>query len=81
MPSISDIAEFKVRVDKLRRDVDRAQGAVEQSMSRLRSEFDCNSVKAAEKKLAELEAKLDEQEEALAKEVNRLRKEYPHVFD
>ncbi len=80
MPSVSDIADLKERVERLRRDVDRAQGAYDQSMQRLSSEFDCSSIQAAEKKMARLEEEQEELEAKLKKAMKKLREDYPDVF-
>ena len=45
------------KVDRLRREADRAQGALGQLETRLRDEWGCDDLKAAEKKLAELDIK------------------------
>lgn len=80
MPSVSDIADFKERVERLRREVDRAQGAYDQSMQRLSNEFDCSSIQAAEKKMAKLEEEQEELEAKLQKAMKKLKEDYPDVF-
>jgi predicted negative regulator of RcsB-dependent stress response len=46
--------QLKSSVDKLQREVSRAEGAHQELLKRLKTEFDCNSLKEAEKLLAQL---------------------------
>ena len=47
---------FKDEVDELRAQADRAAGALEQQMARLKEDFACESLEAAEQLLEKLEA-------------------------
>lgn len=53
---------LKDKVDRLQRDANRAEGALEQSLLRLRREHKCPSLEAAKKKLRELEGLLEKAE-------------------
>lgn len=59
MPEISEdqYRKLKAEVERAKSDAERAQGALDQLMSRLEKEFECSSIKEAQKLLAELEAK------------------------
>ena len=61
-----DLAEYerlKQQVDKLRRNHDRAEGALSGLLGRLESEHGCKTLKAAERKSAKLEALADTAEQ------------------
>jgi len=48
---------LRKEVEDARTEADRAQGALDQLMSRLKEEFDCSDLKSAKKLLEELRAK------------------------
>lgn len=50
-------------------DADRAQGALDQLIERLKQEFDCDDLKAAKKLLLELRTKRDAAEESFQKAI------------
>lgn len=54
MATAQDFLDLKRDVEKAQREADRAQGAYESLMVRLKDEFDCASLKDAIKKLEEL---------------------------
>ena len=45
--SVEEYQKLKKRVETVRREHDKAQGALEQTMKRLKEEFDCDSLKEA----------------------------------
>lgn len=49
--------KLKAEVEETKAEADRAQGALDQLLVRLKDEFECNNLKEAKAKLAELEAK------------------------
>lgn len=54
---IDDLEQLKRRVEQLKSDRDKAEGAYQQILSRIKEEYGCESLKAAKLKLAELEEK------------------------
>lgn len=64
------LAMLKEKVATLQREADRAQGALSQALERLKHEYDCESVEAAERVL-----------ERMRKKVGRLEREYEEAQD
>jgi len=62
MADLNDLVRIKAKADELRRDADRASGALSQVMARLKKEFKCGTLKEAKALLARMKA-----EEAEAK--------------
>lgn len=54
MADLDDLLELRTRVDELRREADRADGAYSEALRRLQTEFGCDSIEQAEKRLAKL---------------------------
>lgn len=52
---LKDLTELKSKVERIRRDADRAQGAYDQAKARLKSEYDCDSLEEAQAQLKKLE--------------------------
>ena len=50
--------KLKREVETAKSEADRAQGALDQLLTRLKDEFDCDDLKEAKTKLAELEGKM-----------------------
>jgi hypothetical protein len=68
----NDITEEKYRklkaeVEQTKAEADRAQGALDQLLARLRDEFECGTLKEAKLKLSELTAKKEKAEAAFEK--------------
>jgi hypothetical protein len=59
--------KLKAEVEETQAEANRAQGALDQLLVRLRDEFECGSLKEAKVKLAELEAKKKKAEAAFEK--------------
>jgi DNA repair ATPase RecN len=59
--------KLKQQVEETKAEADRAQGALDQLLSRLKEEFDCSSLKEAKAKLAELESKKKKAESVFEK--------------
>ena len=64
MADLSDLTALKKQVDDLQRTADRASGALEQAMSRLKDEFGCASLKDAKVLLKGLQTQETETKEA-----------------
>ena len=54
MADLQDVIELKKKVDAMRRDADRAAGALDETMKRLKDEFGCDTIKAAKQKVWDL---------------------------
>lgn len=54
----------------------RSEGALEQSMKKLKEDFGCSSLKEAEKKLTALTAKAQEEDAKLEEMVRKFEEEY-----
>lgn len=52
-----DLEQLKRKVEQLKTDRDKAEGAYQQLLSRIKEEYGCDSLKAAKVKLVELEEK------------------------
>ena len=70
-----DLARYQLlrsRLDKAQREVDRAQGSLDQLMVRLKDEHGCETLKQAEKKLKRMES----DSEGAEQEYDRLLSEF-----
>jgi predicted nucleic acid-binding Zn-ribbon protein len=56
--------ELKSQADQLKQQISRAEGALEQHMTRLKKEFGCSTLADAKRKLKELETAAEEASEA-----------------
>ena len=74
MADLKDLLALKERVESLRREADKAAGALEQSMRRLKEEFGCGSIKEAEKLLKELKAEEEESKDQFDREFEKFEK-------
>jgi len=59
--------KLKQQVEETKAEASRAQGALDQLLTRLKEEFDCSSLKEAKAKLTELEAKKKKAESVFEK--------------
>jgi len=59
--------KLKQEVEETKAEADRAQGALEQLLARLKEEFDCDSLKEAKAKLNELKAKKEKAQSVFEK--------------
>jgi len=57
MSELEELVELKDKIDQLQRESDRAAGALEQVMGRLKKEFKCKTLQEAERKLKTLDKK------------------------
>lgn len=48
MVSLTDLTALKSKVDNIQREAHRAEGALQQSMTRLKTQFGCSTLKEAE---------------------------------
>jgi len=59
--------KLKAEVEQTRAEADRAQGALDQLLARLRDEFECGTLKEAKLKLSELATKKEKAEATFEK--------------
>lgn len=57
MASVAELNRLKQRADAAKQDAARAQGALEQALARLKTEFGCASLPEAQAKLKDLQTK------------------------
>ena len=81
MSLLSDLTELKAKVERLRRDADRAQGALEQALATLRKDFDCDTLVAGEKKLKQLEKELRVEETKFQDKLEAFQEEWKEVLN
>ena len=79
MANLDELVKLKDYVERLRREADQAQGALDQALSRLQSEHGCDSVEAAEEKLKVGEAKLEGLRRAYESGLAQFKKDFPDV--
>lgn len=60
MSKLSDYLSLKEKVDRLRADVSRSEGALEQLLQQLKREFKCRSLKDAKRLLQSLSSELEQ---------------------
>lgn len=73
--------ELQEKVQKLQQRRDRAQGALDQVMERLRKEYGCKTIKEAKTLLAKLNTDLDESEQEFETLLTTFEKEYGDLLD
>lgn len=73
---LEEYSALKRKAEKLRSQADRAQGALEHHMKRLRDEFDCNSIEEAEEALEELKKEEEKIAEKYGKALEKFKKEW-----
>jgi phage shock protein A len=72
MISIEEFERIRARIEKMKRDRDKASGAMESVMSQIKKEFGCSTLKEASKKLV----KLTQEQEKLEKEIEQKEAEF-----
>lgn len=76
MAELKDLLALRQRVEKLRSERDRARGALEQTMLRLKTEFKCSTLPAAEKLLKQYKAERADAAEAFDNAMAKFEKEW-----
>ena len=79
MPNDDELQRFQSlqkKVERLKTDKSKAEGALEQLKKQLADDFDCDSVEEAEKLIDELEAKQKADEERFQKDLHEFEKTY-----
>lgn len=77
MSRIEELAEVKRKVERLRRDKQRAKGRLDSAMTNLKEYHGLSSLKAAQKKLDELEI----EERNLAAAFDKAKEEFDREWD
>jgi predicted nucleic acid-binding Zn-ribbon protein len=81
MISLDRYKQLADKVEKLQRDHDRAEGALSQLMGRLKSEFSCDTLDAAEKKLKKLEKEAATKEKEFDLALDEFESDWKETFD
>jgi len=76
MISLDRYQELQEAVEQQQRKLDRSKGALSQLEERLKDEFDCGSVKAAEKLVGKLEKEATVAEKAFQKSLEAFEEEW-----
>lgn len=71
--------KLKADCDRLQREVDRSEGALQQQMNQLLREYECASVKEAELELQRLESELRSKEQQFHKELEAFEKRFKEM--
>lgn len=77
MSNLDRYLEIKERVEKAQKKANKAQGALEQVMKQLKSEFGCSTLPQAKKKLKTLQKETNKAKEVAEAGVNKFAKKYP----
>ena len=81
MPDLNDLTRLKEQSQNLQSAADRAQGALQTTMDRLESEFDCTSIEAAEALLETLEAREKKAKRGFDKACHEFEEEWQNAFE
>ncbi len=73
------LMQIKDDIAEATADKTRAEGALEQSMKRLRSEFECKSLKQAQRSLSALEDQAEQADRELNEAIRDLEKRYGDI--
>ena len=73
--------KLKDKVDKLQRESDRAEGALEEVMKELASEFKCDSLSQAEKLATKLRKESDEAEKDYQEALDKFEEKWEDVLN
>lgn len=76
MIDINEYQELKQKSEQAKADVARAEGALEQQMSKLQEEFDCNTIEKAETLLKALETEEKKSENVYNKELEKFKEKW-----
>lgn len=81
MAGVNDLLDLRKRIEQLKADKAKAEGALERVLEQLKSEFDCDSMEAAEAKLRKLQTKAGEAEAAFAKALTDFKTKHAEVLN
>lgn len=78
--TIKDLEELKARSERMRREADKAAGALEQTKKQLKEEFGVDTVEDAEKLLKKLEREEEDAREKFEEAHTKFMKEWGDVL-
>lgn len=81
MIDIKRYQALKRAAEMAKSDADKAQGAFEQMMTRLKNEFGCSSSDEARKQMKKLEEDVERKEKEFNKALQEFEEKYPHVLE
>jgi hypothetical protein len=76
MSVLDTYLKLKKQAESAQQEADKAEGALELLMKRLKEEFDCSSLKEAEKKLERLEKQTEDSKKEFEKAVGDFEKKW-----
>lgn len=79
--SVKEYERLQKDVEKARSEADRAEGAVEQLLGRLKEEFDCSSVDEGDKLQRKLDEEAEKAEEAFDDALAEFKEEWNEVME
>lgn len=71
MRTVEDLTDLKEKVERLRREADKAAGALGQAMKQLEKDFDCKTLETAQMLLKVLEKKEIKSKESFDKAIRK----------
>jgi predicted nucleic acid-binding Zn-ribbon protein len=77
---IEEYNELKRKVELAKERADKASGALEQAMTRLKTEFKCNNIEEAEKKLKQLQNEVKKSKENFERFLNGFKKRWEKII-
>ena len=80
MISVKEYQRLKDEVDTKQREADRASGAFDEAVKKLKSEFGVENIEEAKELLAKLEKQETEAAEAFDKKLKEFEDEFGHLF-
>lgn len=75
MTKVTEMLQLKQKVERMKQDRDKAQGALDQIIGQIEADFGCKDLEAAEKRLHIIERKSEQDRKEILKEQERLEKE------
>jgi predicted translin family RNA/ssDNA-binding protein len=76
MADLERYSELRDRITKMRREADKASGALESLLARLKEEFGCKTLEEAEELLKETQDQLAELEQTFNKSLHKFEKKW-----
>lgn len=74
--SVELYQKLKKKADEAKTDADRAEGSLENQLKKLKEEFGCETVEAAQKMAVELKGQLEEEEASFEEELRRFQEKW-----
>lgn len=79
--TVKEYQRLKEAVEQKEKEVQRAQGAYDEGLKRLKTEFGCEDVQQAKEKLARLEQKEKDAFESFETKLEQFKKDFGDVLD